>query len=40
VTINRDAGNKEAALRYVTVLKKLLPENMAVRQLEQQLKKD
>ena len=38
VTINRDAGNKEAALRYVAVLKKLLPENMAVRQLEQQLK--
>ena len=39
VTINRDAGNKEAALRYVEVLKKLLPENMAVRQLGQQLKK-
>jgi len=38
VTMNRDAGNKDAALRYAAVLKKLLPENMAVRQLEQQLK--
>jgi len=37
VTVNRDAGNKQAALRYVAALRKLLPENVAIKQLEKQL---
>ena len=37
VTVNRDAGNQAAALRYVAILRKLLPENAVIRQLEQQL---
>jgi tetratricopeptide (TPR) repeat protein len=40
VTINRDAGNREVALRYLQSLKKLLPDNATLGQLEQQLKKD
>jgi predicted CXXCH cytochrome family protein len=37
VTINRDIGNIEKARHYVSTLKKLLPDNAVVRQLEQQL---
>ena len=39
VTVNRDAGNKQAALRYLAALIKLMPENMAIRQLQQELKR-
>ena len=38
VTINRDAGNREQALRYLQPLKKLLPGNRSITLLEQQLK--
>ena len=39
VTVNRDAGNKQAALRYVAALIKLMPDNMAIRRLQQELQR-
>ena len=39
VTINRDSGNKNLALKYTNVLMKVMPDNPSVLQLKEQLEK-